>query len=57
MDVEDEKEGSEEESSEYESEYESEEEEAGPRLKPVFVRKYVDVIGFFLRWLKGWGWG
>ena len=41
MDVEEEKEGSEDESSEYESEYESEEEDAGPRLKPVFVRKLV----------------
>jgi hypothetical protein len=41
MAVEEEKEGSAESSSEYESEYESEEEETGPRLKPVFVVKWV----------------
>ena len=50
MEVEEEKEGSEVESSEYESEWESEEEDTGPRLKPIFVRKYVELqIGDGLR--------
>ena len=50
MDKEEEKseEGSEEESSEYEEYSDSEEEETGPRLKPVFVRKYVNIISFIL---------
>ena len=43
MDVEEEKdEGSEEESSEWEEYTDSEEEDTGPRLKPVFVRKWVE---------------
>ena len=46
MDKEEEKsEGSEEEdSSEYEEYTDSEEEETGPRLKPVFVRKWVNTF-------------